>query len=74
MSKNFKIGRVKFSEKKCVIIAEAGVNHNGSFKIAERLIKEAKLAGADIIKFQTLYFTLFDKFINKYVEKKFILP
>jgi len=53
MSKNFKIGRVKFSEKKCVIIAEAGVNHNGSFKIAERLIKEAKLAGADIIKFQT---------------------
>ena len=35
------------------IIAEAGVNHNGSFKIAERLIKEAKLAGADIIKFQT---------------------
>lgn len=49
----FKIGRVKFSEKKCVIIAEAGVNHNGSLKIAEKLIKEAKLNGADIIKFQT---------------------
>ncbi|MDC1163857.1 N-acetylneuraminate synthase family protein [Candidatus Pelagibacter sp.] len=49
----FKIGKVKFSEKNCVIIAEAGVNHNGSLKIAEKLIKEAKLNGADIIKFQT---------------------
>ena len=48
-----KIGNVNFSEKKCVIIAEAGVNHNGSMKIAEKLIKEAKINGADIIKFQT---------------------
>ena len=51
--KNFKIGKVKFSENKCVLIAEAGVNHNGSMKIAERLIKKAKMGGADIIKFQT---------------------
>ncbi len=51
--KKFKIGKVDFSENKCVLIAEAGVNHNGSMKIAERLIKKAKENGADIIKFQT---------------------
>ena len=34
------------------IIAEAGVNHNGSLKIAKKLIKAAKNAGADAIKFQ----------------------
>ena len=28
--KKFKIGKVNFSETKCVLIAEAGVNHNGS--------------------------------------------
>ena len=53
MTKKFKIGKVIFSEKNCVLIAEAGVNHNGSLKIAEKLIKEAKKNGADIIKFQT---------------------
>lgn len=36
-----------------LIIAEAGVNHNGSLEIAKRLIDEAADAGADIIKFQT---------------------
>ena len=35
------------------IIAEAGVNHNGSLKIAKKLIKCAAKAGADAIKFQT---------------------
>lgn len=35
------------------IIAEAGVNHNGSIKIAKKLIDSAYLAGADAIKFQT---------------------
>ncbi|MDC1053080.1 N-acetylneuraminate synthase [Candidatus Pelagibacter sp.] len=39
--------------KKVLIIAEAGVNHNGSIKIAKKLISEASKAGADIIKFQT---------------------
>lgn len=40
-------------KKKTLIIAEAGVNHNGSFDIACELIKAAKNAGADCIKFQT---------------------
>lgn len=36
-----------------LIIAEAGVNHNGSLEIAKRLVDEASFAGVDIIKFQT---------------------
>ena len=35
-----------------LIIAEAGVNHNGSLSIAKKLVDAAKLSGADIIKFQ----------------------
>jgi len=35
------------------IIAEIGVNHNGSIKIAKKLVSEAKNCGADIVKFQT---------------------
>lgn len=35
------------------IIAEAGVNHNGSLSMAKELVRKAKLAGADCIKFQT---------------------
>lgn len=36
-----------------LIIAEAGVNHNGDFDIAKRMIDVAKDAGVDIVKFQT---------------------
>lgn len=36
-----------------LIIAEAGVNHNGSLDLAKRLVDEAALAGVDLIKFQT---------------------
>ena len=36
-----------------LIIAEAGVNHNGSQKLARELIQVAAEAGADLIKFQT---------------------
>jgi N,N'-diacetyllegionaminate synthase len=36
-----------------IIIAEAGVNHNGSIKIAKKMIDVASKAGADFIKFQT---------------------
>ena len=35
------------------IIAEAGVNHNGDLKIAEKMIDKAAEAGADAVKFQT---------------------
>ena len=44
-------------KNKVFIIAEAGVNHNGSIKKAFELVKIAKDSGADAVKFQ-----LFDKF------------
>tara|TARA_Y100000389_G_C17467698_1_gene527143 strand:+ start:761 stop:1759 length:999 start_codon:yes stop_codon:yes gene_type:complete len=39
--------------KKVKIIAEIGPNHNGKIHLAKKLIKEAKKAGADYVKFQT---------------------
>ena len=36
-----------------IIIAEAGVNHNGDIDIARRMITAARQAGADYVKFQT---------------------
>lgn len=39
--------------KKVLIIAEAGVNHNGSIELAKKLIDAAALAGVDYVKFQS---------------------
>ena len=35
-----------------IFIAEIGLNHNGNFGLAFELIRQAKMAGADIAKFQ----------------------
>ncbi|WDL95138.1 N-acetylneuraminate synthase [Alicyclobacillus sp. ALC3] len=37
----------------CLIVAEVGVNHNGSLDLAKQLIDAAAAAGADAVKFQT---------------------
>lgn len=51
---------------KTLIIAEAGVNHNGRLDIALELCKAAKEAGADVVKFQTWNT---EKIITKDVNK-----
>lgn len=48
-----------------LIIAEAGVNHNGDISIAKKLVLAAKEAGADIVKFQTFNP---DAITSKYAE------
>jgi N-acetylneuraminate synthase/N,N'-diacetyllegionaminate synthase len=47
-------GRLIGSGQPCVIIAEAGVNHNGNLGLARQLVDIAKVSGADAVKFQTL--------------------
>lgn len=49
-----------------IIIAEAGVNHNGSVEIAKEMINEAKKAGVDYIKFQTF---VPEKLVSKFAKK-----
>ncbi len=52
--------------KKIFIIAEAGVNHNGSLDLAKKMIDAAVEAGADAVKFQTFKA---EKVISKYAPK-----
>lgn len=48
---------------KTCIIAEAGVNHNGSLTTAKELVRTAKDCGADIVKFQT---AKLDSLVSRY--------
>lgn len=43
------------SSPKTVIIAEAGVNHNGDMSLAYQMIDVAAQAGVDVVKFQTFF-------------------
>lgn len=52
--------------RKVIIIAEAGVNHNGSLELAKQMVLKAKYAGADYIKFQTF---IPDKLVSRYADK-----
>lgn len=51
---------------KVVIIAEAGVNHNGDINIAKQLIDVAVSAGVDYVKFQTFNSK---KLVSKFAQK-----
>lgn len=54
MLNEIKIGnKIVGPEHPVFVIAEAGINHNGSFSIAKKLVDMAKKAGVDCIKFQT---------------------
>lgn len=48
------------------IIAEAGVNHNGSMELAKKMVDAAKAAGSDYIKFQTY---VPEKLVSRYAGK-----
>ena len=51
---------------KTLIIAEAGVNHNGNFEMAKKLVDKAVEGGADIVKFQTCKA---ENVISRYADK-----
>ena len=51
--------------EKVLIIAEAGVNHNGSIELAKKLVDTAKASGADIVKFQT---ARLDSLVSKFAD------
>ena len=54
MVKALKIGKRKIGiNHKPLIIAEIGINHNGSLKEAFKLVDAAKRSGVEIIKHQT---------------------
>ena len=56
---------------KTFIIAEAGVNHNGSTELAKKLIDVAVDAGVDYVKFQTFKA---DKLVSKLAKFIFCIP
>ena len=53
-------------KQRTLIIAEAGVNHNGSIELAKKLIDAAATAGVDYVKFQTF---IAEKLVSKYAKK-----
>ena len=53
-------------KNKTIVIAEAGVNHNGDLNLAKKLITKASQIGADYIKFQTFSA---DRLVTKFAKR-----
>lgn len=62
----WEVRQKKFNMSKVIIIAEAGVNHNGSLENAFRLVDAAVEAGVDYVKFQTFKA---EKLVSKSAKK-----
>lgn len=62
----FRIGGRRILMGKTLIIAEAGVNHNGDIELAKKLIDVAAEAGVDYVKFQTFKA---EKLVSKEAKK-----
>lgn len=60
-----KNNKINMENKKTIIIAEAGVNHNGSLETAKIMIEIAAKSGADYVKFQTFNSS---KLVTKYAN------
>ena len=65
----FKIKNRKIGEQHpTFVIAEGGINHNGSVKIAKKLVLKASELGSDAIKFQTFTATDLTSVESKYYK------
>ena len=61
---------MSLNRNRTIVIAEAGVNHNGDINIAKKLIDIASKSGADYVKFQTFDLDLNYSLKNTSNEKK----
>ena len=59
-------------DKKVSIIAEIGVNHNGSMKMAKKLVKKLSKLDIDYIKFQ-MAMNFFTISIYKFLNRMYII-
>ena len=51
---SFKIGKIEIGlNKQPVVIAEIGINHGGSLKVAKEMVDSAQRAGIEVVKHQT---------------------
>jgi sialic acid synthase len=69
MQIKLKNGRVIGDKAPVYIIAEVGINHNGDFELAKKMIEEAAKTGIDAIKFQKR--TVDEMYIKSFLDKPY---